>query len=163
MFYISSLKDNLIGVTDTRDGIEEFYKDKDIFKLLESGIEIYGTNKFNYKSNSNPIEIDIEIKKSKLIDLLDKWKKVHNNWTGRDVANYLASVKVGTEITVQYITKGTKGVNRGKTVIKKLNYDEWIYEDTVNVASGRTGNHDFAAWNLEVACIYSTPVSISIN
>lgn len=43
MFYISSIKDNNFGVTDTEDGVEEFYTRTQIFQFSKS-IDIDGVD-----------------------------------------------------------------------------------------------------------------------
>lgn len=40
MFYITRVKDNLVGVMDTKDGVEEFYSRDDISRIKNSGITI---------------------------------------------------------------------------------------------------------------------------
>lgn len=45
MFYVSSLKGNKIGITDTRDNKEEFYSNKEIVQFVESKVvDIYGVS-----------------------------------------------------------------------------------------------------------------------
>lgn len=55
MFYISSKKNDLLGVTDTKDNIEEFYSKEDLAKIfLECHIKING---FTYTGSSFKIEV----------------------------------------------------------------------------------------------------------
>ena len=55
MFYISSKKNDLLGVTDTKDNIEEFYSKEDLAKIfLESHIKING---LTYTGSSFKIEV----------------------------------------------------------------------------------------------------------
>lgn len=42
MFYVSSIKKNKYGITDTKDGVEEFYNKKEIKQFINAGIEIDG-------------------------------------------------------------------------------------------------------------------------
>ena len=44
MFYVSSKNDNLIGVTDTSDNIEEFYTSEQISTFISRGIKITGVS-----------------------------------------------------------------------------------------------------------------------
>lgn len=44
MFYVSSKKDNLIGVTDTSDNIEEFYTLEQISTFISRGVKITGVS-----------------------------------------------------------------------------------------------------------------------
>lgn len=166
MFYVSSIKnDSLYGITDTRDGVEEFYTDAQIVKFLtKDKLDIYGTSYFNYKSNCAVVSIDMDLNETKLKSLIQEWGKVHNQWTGHKVEDYLASSKIGTKIIVDYVVHPDGGGRpvSATTVIKRLSYDEWLFEDTDNVASGERGNSRFAAWALEVACLYSKPRNITV-
>lgn len=165
MFYVSSIDGEKIGVTDTRDGKEEFYTDSQIAKFLKDKVaDIYGTDYYNHKANCTVIEINKTITSTKLKSLIANWREVHNRWTGHPVEDYLASAKIGTKVIVEYIYTGDgdRRPSRGTTVIEKLSYDEWLYKDEDNTMSGKTGDSRFAAWCLEVACIYGRPLSISI-
>lgn len=165
MFYVSSINGDKIGVTDTSDSVEEFYTDAQIAKFLKGKVvDIYGTSYYNYKANCTVLEINKVITSEKLKSLLADWRKVHNQWTGHQVEDYLASAKIGTKIIVEYVYTGDgdRKQHRGTTVIKKLSYDEWCYEDTDNTMSGKTGDSRFAAWCLEVACIYSKMTGITV-
>lgn len=42
MFYVSSKKGDLYGVTDTKDEVEEFYSKEQLFKYCTEGIKIAG-------------------------------------------------------------------------------------------------------------------------
>lgn len=164
MFYVSSIKNNKIGITDTNDFVEEFYTDSDIVSFIKKDIDIYGTSLYNNKSNSSPIKINQSLSESTLKTLLSEWKKVHNKWTGHKVEDYLASAKIGTKVEVDYSYRGDGDgrVHNGTTVIKRLDYDNWLFEDTNNTFSGKTGDSRFAAWALEVSCIGSKPKQVTV-
>lgn len=167
MFYVSSVidKDRKIGVTDTRDGVEEFYTDAQIADFLKKDkIDIYGTSYYNYKANCTALKINQTLSESKLKSLIADWGRVHNQWTGHPVEDYLASAKIGTKITVDYtyVGDGDRRSHRGITRLTKLNYDEWYYQDEVNIFSGSKGSSRFAAHCLEVACLFSRVWDISI-
>ena len=51
---------------------------------------------------------------------------------------------------------------RGITRLTKLNYDEWYYDDTNNISSGKNVDSRFAAHCLQDACIFSRVWNISI-
>lgn len=166
MYYISSyIDDYKIGVTDTKDDVEEFVTNKDIVKLAEENkIRIYGTSIFNHHADCTVLKMNTSIDKSELVKRLNDWKKVHNPWTGIPVENYLASAKAGTVIEVNYTGVSDDGRRpyTGTTRITKKDYDIWYFEDTSNTFSGDTGDAKFAAWALEVACLYNKPTSINI-
>ena len=168
MFYVSSIVDldKKIGITDTRDGVEEFYTDSQIYDFMTKGIvDIYGTSPFNHRANCTVLEIDKTITISRLNNLLSEWGRIHNQWHGHPVEDYLASAKIGTKITVNYTYVGDGGrrSHRGITRLTKLNYDEWYYDDTDNISSGENGDNRFAAHCLEVACLYSRSYNIGIT
>ena len=165
MFYISSVKDNKIGITDTKDNIEEFYTNDQVCDFLKNKkIDIYGTSYYNYMCNPTPLVINQTLKESRLRELVFNWKKLHNAWEGHKVEDYLACAKVGTKIIVDYsyIGDGDRRSHTGTSIIKKLRYDEWYFEDKNNTSSGERGSSRFAAWVLEVACVYSNPKSFTI-
>lgn len=55
MFYVSSIKNDLLGVTDTDDGVEEFYSKEELSKIsLENRI---GINGFTYTGSSFKVEV----------------------------------------------------------------------------------------------------------
>ena len=164
MFYVSSIKGDKIGVTDTADGVEEFYTDSQIVQFLESKVDIYGTSYYNHKANCSVIKINQNLNVDLLRTLLSSWKKLHNQWEGHKVEDLLASSKVGTRITVQYIVQCSNGTKeRGQTVLTRVDNDYWDFKDTSNVMSGKFGDSRFAAQALEIACIYSTPLRIGVD
>lgn len=167
MFYVSSVidKDRKIGVTDTRDGVEEFYTDAQIVKFLkEDKVDIYGTSYYNYKANCTALKINQTLNESKLKSLISEWGRVHNRWTGYPVEDYLASAKIGTKIIVDYVITAEESRRKisATTVLERLNYDEWYYQDEASTFSGSKGNSRFAARTLESCCLYSKPKSITI-
>ena len=167
MFYVSKvLNKDKIGVVDTDDGIEEFFDNKSLVKIIkEKGIEIYGAYCYNNIAECEPLVINQTLDVAKLRSLLDNWKNIHNQWSGYPVENYLASAKVGTVIVVdyKYYGDGTKRWHDSTTYLKKLGIDKWHYKDVENSFDGKEGDSRFAAWALEVSCIYSTLKRITIS
>lgn len=52
MFYVSSVVDEntKIGVTDTEDGVEDFFTNRELAKIVkEDKINVYGASYYNYK------------------------------------------------------------------------------------------------------------------
>ena len=167
MFYVSSVidKDKKIGITDTKDGVEEFYTDAQIAKLInENKIDIYGTSYYNYKANCTALEINKKLSESQLKLLISEWGRLHNQWTGHVVEDYLASAKIGTKIFVDYVITAEESRRKisATAVLERLNYDEWYYQDEANTFSGSKGSSRFAAGTLESCCLYSKPKSITI-
>lgn len=160
MYYISSKKDNRFGVTDTKDNVEELYREDEIaYFIRDKGLSIEGAYVFNHKADCTVLHPFKCLSKTVLLSLLKAWKELHNPWTGYPVQWYLAEAEVGTRITVDYHDKSYKG----RSELVKLSIDEWKFIDTGNTASGDIGNHAFAAWALEVACIYNKVDSLRIE
>lgn len=157
MFYISSfVDDNKIGVTDTRDWVEEFVTNKDIVKLVEGKkADIYGVDVFNHKANCTPLTVDIQLKKSELLDRLRTWKEVHNKWNARPVEDYLACAKIGTRIEIDYVVTADADGRKSNAhaSLEKKSWELWIHEDTHSTFSGRSDDSRYAAWVLDVTCL----------
>lgn len=169
MFYVSAVHDgqsksNKIGITDTNDGIEEIWTNKDLVKVVESKVAyVYGVSIFNHIAECIPIKMNTRLSQVKLVSLLKKWREVHNPWTGAPVEAYLASAKIGTRIVVNYVSTGSSGQTiKGTTELTRLDYDTWHYEDTDNISSGENCNTSLATHHLEVAALYSKPTQILI-
>lgn len=165
MFYVSCVSPSgLIGITDTSDGVEEFYKNDDVVRIVKSNkIKVFGVSIFNQKAEPTVLTLDKVLDVHELEGRLMSWRNLHNPWTGKPVEYYLVEAQVGTAINVAYETKDSGGVWRhGVTRIVKLSQDEWYYYDPMNTMSGKTGDHEFATWCLEVAYIYSKPSAMSI-
>jgi hypothetical protein len=165
MLYVSSKRGNKFGVTDTDDDVEEFYTDREIAKLLESKkVYIYGTSYYNYQANCTPLRVPIRLELSKLKELLKKWGEVHNPWNGHPVEDYLAQAVIGTIIDVKYYDIGSNGETfTGRTLVRKLTYDRFEFEDANCIDSGTVGDARYAASCLERACIYSRMSQIKIK
>lgn len=168
MFYVSSIPNEhyKIGVTDTEDGVEDFFTNKELAKIVkEDKINVYGVSYYNYKVTCTVLKPNQTINSSELQRRLADWKKVHNQWTGEPVENYLAEAKTGTLITVDYsyVGDGDRRQHNCSTILKKIGDDKWSYKDDENTMSGKVDDSRFAAWALEVACIYSRPKRIGVN
>lgn len=129
MYYISSQHGDNFGVTDTSDGVEEILTDRDIVKLLENKVHIYGTSLYNHKSNSTVLKLDIDISKSELSKLISAAWKLHNPWTMHPIEDYLACVKVGSFIKVHNSEDDTY------PLFEKIGIDTWCLTDSDNTIS----------------------------
>lgn len=168
MFYVSSIVDEntKIGVTDTEDGVEDFFTNKELAKIVkEDKINVYGASYYNYEVECTVLTPNITLLSSKLKELLDAWRKFHNPWTGHPVEDYLACAKIGTKIVVDYsyVGDGDRRQHNCSTILKKIGDDKWSYKDDENTMSGKVDDSRFAAWALEVSCIYSRPKRIGVN
>jgi hypothetical protein len=165
MFYISSQKGDKFGVTNTDTNEEIFYTDSQIARILEQKqVHIYGTNYYNYKANCTPISLNVKLSKSELEKLLKNWKSVHNQWSGRPVADYLAQARIGTKIEVDYsyTGDGDRSMHNGVTIIGKLSLDQWKWDDTDSIFAGAVGDSIYAARALEIACIASHRYTVKL-
>lgn len=171
MFYVSELRGRMhkgvVGVTDTADGVTEYYADNILVKLIQSKAipsEIYGIDIYNNTLEATVLHINKDLDESELRKRIDNWRSVHNLWTGLPVKYCLAESKVGTVIVAKYTDTTTSGqVFTGVTKLTRLSYDEWLYEDDNSVNTGKIGDTSFATYCLEVAAIYSKLKSLCIG
>lgn len=158
MLYISKVEsESRITVTDTEDGVSEIYTDSQIARFISKyKLNIYGTSYYNYKANCTPLTLNKKLSIPRLKKLLEDWKKLHNQWTGYPVEDYLAELQIGTVITVEYHDNYPESnrVFYGKSQLKKIGQDSWYFEDTNNIASGDVGDSRFGAQCLESSCVY---------
>lgn len=154
-----------IGVTDSYDSVKEYYTNREIVSFVrKKKINIYGVSIYNDYATCTEITLNTSIEKSKLVKLLEEYKKVHNNWNKLPIDDYLASAVVGTKIVISYKNRGSDGhIYKGETKVEKVGVDKWKYIDDNNTFSGEIGDSRFASWALEVAYIFATPVSIRIT
>lgn len=140
MFYVSTVKNsNCIGVTDTKDGVEEFLHNKQLVELCKKyRVVIYGSDIYNNIAECIPIKLDQQLNFVTLTELIDKWRECHNPWTGIHVRDYLASSKIGTIINVDYWDYDTSHRKfSGCASLRRLSYDEWLFIDRENAYDGQ--------------------------
>lgn len=131
MFYVSSIENGKIGVTDTDDNVEEFYKDRELFKIINKyKLKVYGTSIYNGETNSKPLVLNQEIARGKLVNLLDEWRKLHNPWVGHGLEDYLATLEVGTKILIYYVSDVR--FKRSVASFEKVGVDSWYFVDKNN-------------------------------
>ena len=96
MFYVSSIKDGKIGVTDTTDGVEEFYKESQILKFItDDSIIIYGTCPFDSSLNCKVLRFGIDISSDDISRYLYDCKLHYSHvLKARYIDDLLASAKV---------------------------------------------------------------------
>lgn len=166
MFYVSSIKGDKIGITDTKDGIEEFYSNRQVVAFHEQNkLEICGARFWNHEADCTPLVLNQTLKVSELEKRLNEWRKLHNYWTEAPVRDYLACAKIGTEIIVNYtyVGDGDRRRHSATSKLKRFSYDEWRFLDTSSGFSGEVGSTDWITAMIEISCIYSTPTSIQIS
>lgn len=147
MFYISSIGEpfhiaewrdttlyNRIGITDSDDGVEEFYTNKQVYDFIEKdGIRIYGQYIYGvhqYKMFVFPFPIkklNVKCESSILKELFDKNRKQHNGFQIPLIAAYLVSLVKGTEIYLSWSDRmdGTGQVANLHISLVKLDTDLW--------------------------------------
>ena len=166
MFYISSQKGDKYGVTDTNDGVEEFYSTKELAKLYESNknLVIYGTSYYNHDMECTVLELGKVLSVGELKGRIKKWREVHNQWSGYPVRDYLAEAVVGTVIYVDYVTETSSGtLMSGRTKLHKTGVDTWKYDDSSSSFDGVVYDTNRACGFLEVATVYSRVKKIGIE
>lgn len=56
MFFVSSIKGNRIGITDSDDMVEEFFSESDVVRFVEKDkLNIYGLTVYNHKAECKPM------------------------------------------------------------------------------------------------------------
>lgn len=151
MFYVSSVVDEnyKIGVTDTDDGVENFFTNKELSGIVhDKKIKVYGTSYYNYRVDCTVLKPNQVLSSGKLQALLRKWRAVHNRWNGYPVEDYLAMCRVDSKIIVNYIS--TDILKQSTTTLVKLDVDKWRYTDDNNTMSDTIDNSVFAAWCLDI-------------
>lgn len=170
MLYISKIKNEMtkIGVTDTTDGVEEFFTNAELVKVIKQlgKTPIYGVFVYNNKAVCTAQKLNVPGDMGHLRNLLDAWKKMNNPWNTHPVENYMACLKVGTELVVDYIVTPDSNPldkERGRTILRKIEQDLWHYEDTSNVYGGSKFNSIEATRFLGVAWVYCKPIALSVH
>lgn len=150
MFYISSVSKpktisgwnetiyDKVGITDTEDGVEEFFTNAQVVKLEQDknigtiyGCYCYGKSKYEMYAFCTPMTLGQSASGIKFIELADAFKKMHNPWHLYPVRDYLASLKVGTIIIIDYkfVGDGDHRTHRCTGLFRKTGIDTWDYED----------------------------------
>ena len=126
-----------IGITDTKTGKETFYTNQQVYKLLKSdGLNIYGTycygaDKYNMYVFATPQEFNVSVSRSKLKELFVVNKKQHNKWSLYPIADYLASLKVGSSISIEFTdySEGSGNTFTDTVAIEKVDDDLWYQSE----------------------------------
>lgn len=170
MLYVSDVKEvglkKIVSVTDTDDNVVESIESKKLAEMIENDkdLHVYGASYWNHDVECTVLTPNTRCNSDRLRSLIDKWRNVHNQWSGAHVEDYLACIEVGVVIEVQWETRTSSGSTaKGVSVLQKSGIDEWRYKDTSNVASGSIFNSCMAAWALEVACIYAKPIRFNVK
>lgn len=144
MFYVSSIKGGKVGVTDTTDGVEEFYNESQILKFItDDSIIIYGTCPFDGSPNCKVLRLGIGISSDDISRYLYDCKSHYSHaLKARYIDDLLASAKVGTKIRMSYTDK----MNYTHIcTFTKLDCDYWKYSDPASLESKKDGNSRFAS------------------
>lgn len=147
MFYISSevKKGEQYGITDTVDGVEEFYTVREIYEMQKSKVVyIYGVTLYNGKAECSVLSLGIVPSMEKFKSFLDVWRERHNQWVGMTVENYFAVMSVGTRLSIVY--QESPDSTRYEVVLEKKSWDAWFCRDkTESLAYANvTGDTRFA-------------------
>lgn len=171
MFYVSSVANpreawglresvyDKIGITDSKTEVQSFHTNKSVFNLLKGtnkipiyGTYVYGADKNNMYVFCTPQLFNVKLNELKLRSLLEKHKKQHNPWSEYPIADYLASLRVGSQIRVSYTDFGTAGqMIRSTSSLSKIDDDVWYFEDIENMFSYRNMDSYSAASVLDYA------------
>lgn len=80
--------------------------------------------------------------KEDLLELMKKWKKLHNPTTDREVASYLDLAPIGTRIEISYWGTGDGTRQRFDSVsrITRVKDGDWVFNEDINTFDGKKGN-----------------------
>ena len=148
MFYVSDIKSNgrckLVGITDTKDGVTDYYKEDVLLGLLNSGkigCDIFGTLSHTNELWLSVLTLNKDITANELKHRILNWRKVLSPESKLLVQYYLFEAKIGTAITIAIDKIGDNG-QRLKYGIRyvKIDEDSWEsnngYFDTSKGLSG---------------------------
>lgn len=128
MYYVSSVKDK-IGITDTDDGVTEFFSPQKVYNFLEKGIHIYGATKWNRKAECTVLK-PIGIPSTSKLASVVKWCHEHySNLTINKLEDFLAMCGAGTVIYQQQWEDGQCYDSK----ITKIDVDKWYIDCPSNV------------------------------
>lgn len=144
MFYISSIKDNNFGVTDTEDGVEEFYTRTQIFQFSKS-IDIDGVDTVdNLICIVKPVKETIRLFKQGKVHLAISTMTINNDSFGLR----LKSKPTGGEMNFvkhQVLNVSRSGVN---SFSYDLGYSK-SYRSGLTLDDILTVFEQFSGWTLE--------------
>lgn len=148
MFYVSSEKDidgvTNYGVTDTLDGVEEFYTAEELSNIIRySQLSIQGAFKTGNSFTFYPIKLNQVLETKDIESSLNCLR--HGGNTERILKDSLVcslvSAKTGTEIVFSYELKHTHILEEGYCTFNKISENSWSFSDSLkNFASGALSN-----------------------
>lgn len=167
MYFVSSIKDDLIGVTDTKDWKEDFVSKSLVARMyLMKGIKVIGTEIFDKEvKRVTQIKVGVALSSNRLNEVLKDYRNRHNPWEALKVTEYLATARVGTVITIDYtfIGDGDRRKHYETSIITRKDWDSWLFEDTSSEFNGIMIDTESILDYLEISTMYSTPTKISIR
>lgn len=135
MFYVSTVKDGVgstsanIGVTDTADGVEEFYSAHALAEIIDSGVVIYGAYVWNHAAECTVLRLNRRFDWAHFTDLCRKSRELHNPWTLYPIRDYLATLKIGVEFKILSTTVDRGVTEHSRLWLKKIGVDLWEWDN----------------------------------
>ena len=158
MFYVSSvsmptkafrLNDTIydkIGISVTETGETQFYSNSQVNDLL-SQVKVYGAYSYGYDryhkhAYCTPLKVNQSMSVLKLKEVLDNFKVHHNPWGKYALADYLATLKVGTTIGIDYKDVASDGRTPiiWLIMVSRIDDDLWYVRDNNSALDGRDVN-----------------------
>jgi len=144
MFYVSDIKTRgkfkLVGVSDTKDGVTEYYREDALLNLLNDRkvyCEIYGVLPHADELWLIALTLNKDITANELKHRILNWRKVLSPESKLLVQYYLFEAKIGTAMTIAVDKIGDNG-QRFKYGIRyvKIDEDTWEYNNTLFNSKG---------------------------
>lgn len=134
MRYISSAGFGKYSVRDTEDGTSQSYAKDTLLNMVKSGQKIYGTEIVKNSIKCHIMKLDQTVDRDRLVELLSQWSRKHNRSGEMLVANYLASLKLGTELDIVYVCMVSDGTHSLQRMhIKKAGMDRWLFKNSCQI------------------------------
>lgn len=165
MYYISSVQGDRVGITDTYDGVQEFYTQREVNNMVESRkLLIYGTSLWNHVAECTVVPYPRRCIREELEKLLLEWKNLHNPWKGYPVRDYLASIEPGWKISCTSVDYSIAMRRRYKyvTSLMKMAPDTWKIFCKEHVLDEQEVNSSVAQHMLDVAYCGSESCTIHV-
>ncbi len=167
MLYVTGVSENEVIIADTHDNIKDKISRRELDSIVcNDQLRIYGASShYNGKADLQALHYPIDCSKGALEKLLKEQKSLNNQWTHAKVQDYLAQVKIGTTIRIDYHGRSDDGgyPYTGSGVVMRKSDDSWYIKDDGFWSDGGNGSTDDAAYVLAVCYLYNTPDCVYVS
>lgn len=165
MFYISSKNNDKYGITDTSDGVEEFYSSRKIYDLMKNNkLLIYGASCWNNDAECDILILGKKFDSNILKSRIDTCRKLNNPWNEKPILNYLVELSAGTKFIIS-ATDYTPETHRPftvKSMFIKKDVDSWFFDSDEHVGGNQYYNNDRVSSILIGCTVYMNKYQILV-